>query len=115
MDLITFSISLGGFIFILFNTDFIYEYAKIFGFGKYFYEYSEWRSKNTVKFGLNQHYLPVYLRDKYSNFATRLFGCPICLSYFISLTQGVLCFYAGTIALIVFFILSLFYKILNKI
>lgn len=87
MDPITFTLlaglALGHLVFLFTTTNFVTEYANLFGLGHWFLvkEYHEWLEKNNLEYGYHQ-----FLRERWPNsFWAKLLGCPFCLITFIGL------------------------------
>ncbi len=110
------SLSIGYLVFLCNKTDFILEYGNLLRLGKFLKasEYEEWKKVNELDYGY-----PVFIREKYSNFFSRLFGCPFCLITFISMGVSTFlwvwyCFAIGLaiggLASLFFLLISFFYK-----
>lgn len=119
-------LGLGHLCFLLNLTDFITEYAHLVYLDKLFKinEYEEWKRKNNI-----EHWYPAFIREtiqprnRFQDWAIKLFGCPFCFSTFLSLIISVLSgslFFsliglAGAgIAAITFSVESLLYKKINE-
>lgn len=91
MELLSFTLllgaALGHFAFIFTKTDFVVEYAKVFGLRGLFSvdAYEEWKDKNDTYLGYH-----VYLREHHKTFWGRLVGCPFCLMTFLSVLLSLL-------------------------
>lgn len=117
----TLGFSIGVLIFLFFNSNFVYEYGSFLkGFLpekclKFLNEYELWHKKDE-NFG---RYLPIFIRTHYDTFWSRLVGCPICLSVFLSilpcLAAPYYLFLIGGMTILAFLLLNILYKLNNKI
>jgi hypothetical protein len=104
------SISLGFLVFLINKTEFIYEYGKLLWD---FSSYLKWKEANDGGF-------PVYIRENYDSFFSRMFGCPYCLitfsSVFVHLVfSSVFLFLAGAfVSTVVWGLCTLLYFAVNK-
>jgi hypothetical protein len=122
-DFLVLSISIGSFVFLLQNTDFIYEYGSLFCQTlklkklDIFLKFDQYKS-NSNKFENYIGFLGSVFGTKNSlvGFITRLLSCFICLSCFISLAANIVigsvlyffpCFF---ISVVIYFILFLIKK-----
>jgi hypothetical protein len=127
MDLILFtlwgSLSIGYLVFLLFHSNFVYEYGKLLGQNRFINrlrlkEYGEWKAQDKNE----KYFYPVFIREKYNTFWSRLFGCPICLSGFLGVWGSILVatfklncdfilagFPIGCLATFVYFFLTKYY------
>ena len=76
-------LSLGHLVFILFHTDAFEEYARVFKIPCMLTEYAVWKNKNVG-------YYPQFIRERYSGFWSKLFGCPFCLSTFSAVVVSII-------------------------
>jgi|LauGreDrversion4_2_1035121.scaffolds.fasta_scaffold01389_8 hypothetical protein len=114
-------ISIGSFVFLLQNTDFVYEYGsllcQIFKLKKLdiFLKFEQYRS-NSGKFDNYISFLGSVFgaKNNFFGFLARLLSCFICLSCFISLTFNFL-FGNALYFLLCFFISSIVYFVLFSI
>jgi len=72
------AISIGFLVFLLNYTDFLVEYGKVFSRALKIEEYKAWKREAGMGY-------PVFIREKYNSFWSRMFGCPYCLITFSSL------------------------------
>jgi hypothetical protein len=91
MDLLTFtlllSLAIGHSVFLYNKTDFISEYGGLFC-RKWFLcdEYETWKRKEGAAHGY-----PIFIRERFVGFWSRLQGCPFCLITFISFWPSIVC------------------------
>jgi len=93
--------------FLLYKTDFIAEYGKLFGLSK-FLRLSEYFCHKILKGG--QSYYFDFLKSKYDNFFIRLISCPLCFGFWT-------CLLFSKFSLDIFvcyFFYVLFYKLIAK-
>lgn len=72
---------LSFFTFIWFQTDFVVQYAKLFGLGRLVKE-NEWKKYQETD---RDPKYPHFLRENYECWFTHMVGCPFCLIGFLSL------------------------------
>lgn len=78
--MITLGLALGQLSFLLNFTNFVMEYGRLLRIKRLnalFDEYEIWLEANDEDYGF-----PVFIREKYSSFWARLFGCPFCFITF---------------------------------
>jgi len=100
--------SVAAIAYLLYNTDFIIQYLRLFKLGRKFFvfEYLNYTCSNTKDI----NYL-AFLSVTKPNFITHLIGCPFCLGFWMCATIN--CFKAPTF--FCYFVYIILYKILNKI
>lgn len=109
------SLSIAILVFLLVHTNFVAEYANLFGFRSFLWRFWEWRKDEP------HENLFVYWNDKYNNFITRLLSCGICLSTGFSLIYSLFIWKLSMFLLTAFwavlgyFVLAVLYKLLNKL
>lgn len=113
MNLFIIAVSISFFVFLLHNTDFLLEYAKLFG-SRRFDGYEEWKKTN------QEYYWPVYLRLNWKggrvvNYLGALIRCPICLITVLSLITAQYFLYVGGLGALFYFVLVILYKTVNKL
>lgn len=116
------AISIGFFVFLIYRTELIKQYGTIFGLKKLLKlnDYEEWLANNWREKDYWNYCYPVFIREtikggKITEFASHLFGCPICLITFSSLISCLFvnCFiflFVAALATLTFFILDWFYR-----
>jgi hypothetical protein len=94
--------------YLLYNTDFIIQYLKLFGLSNRFlvFEYLKYSCSNQKEI----NYLS-FLNVAKPNFLTHLIGCPFCLGFWMCATINVFNFST----FFCYFVYIILYKILNKI
>lgn len=82
------SIGIGHLVFLLNKTDFLTEYGGLLGLNRFLQKdaYAKWKVDNKL-----EHGYPMFIREKYHTFWSKLFGCPFCLGTFLSVFLG-LCY-----------------------
>ena len=107
------AVSLGFLVWLLYFTDFIFSYASLFGFERFFSGYSAWRTQNP------KFYFPVYFREsfggsRFKDWLAKLIGCPFCLITFVSLVSGHHFLFCAAIGSFTFLTLGILYFAFNK-
>src|SRR5688572_1073308 len=79
-------LSVGFLVWLLFNTDALYHYGTLPGVWYFtlfleLQEYWEWKKQLPID---QEHFYPVFYRERHNNFWSHLIGCFYCLTGFIS-------------------------------
>ena len=115
-EIIFLSFSCAAFLLAWFETNVIYEYLNFFNVGgKFLHGYNEYRKKDYA----NLSFI-AFLLVNHNCFFTKLIGCSICLAFWINLLINLFffnCFhlpFTFILSLLIYYIISLFKKLLEK-